>query len=83
MVGGIQTAKLQLTPKSQRVRGMFDQITLWIDPARGIAVQQQLTEPSGDYRLAKYIDIKMNPKLSDSVFKLKTPPNVELVRPQG
>ncbi len=82
-VDGINTAVLQLTPKLQRVRGMFSQITLWIDPARGISVQQKFAEPSGDYRLAKYTDIKMNPKLSDDIFKLKTPPGVEIVKPQG
>ncbi len=82
-VDGINTARLQLTPKSARMQSMFSQITLWIDPARGISVQQQFTEPSGDYRLAKYTDINPHPKLSDDVFKLKTPPGVEVVRPQG
>jgi len=71
-VGGVETAKLELIPKSDRVRGIFAKIWLWIDMERGISVQQQFFEPSGDYRLAKYVDIKVNQKLSDSVFKLKT-----------
>ncbi len=70
-VQGVNAAKLQLTPKSERARGMFNKIVLWIDPARGVSVQQQLFAPSGDYKLSKYSNIKLNPKLPDDVFKLK------------
>jgi outer membrane lipoprotein-sorting protein len=70
-VQGVDAAKLQLTPKSDRARGMFNKIVLWIDPARGVSVQQQLFAPDGDYKLSKYSNIKINPKLSDDVFKLK------------
>ncbi len=82
-LGGVSTAKLELTPKSPKVHNMFATIVLWIDPARGISVQQQFVEPSGDYRLAKYSDIKMNHHISDDVFKLKTTSSTKWVRPQG
>jgi outer membrane lipoprotein-sorting protein len=62
---------------------MFALIILWIDPARGISVQQQFIEPSGDYRLAQYTNIKVNDKLPDSAFKLKTSGKTKWVRPQG
>jgi outer membrane lipoprotein-sorting protein len=68
---GVETDKLDLVPKSPKVRNMFDHIILWIDP-RGVSVQQQLVAPSGDYRLAKYAEIQLNEKISDAVFKLKT-----------
>ena len=71
-VGGVSTAKLELIPKSERVRNIFAKIWLWIDPARGISVQQQFFEPSGDYRLAKYSDFQLNQRIPDTVFKLKT-----------
>ena len=82
-VNGMDTAKLDLVPKSQRVRNTFDHIVLWIDPARGVSVQQQLFEPAGDYRLAKYSDIELNQKISDTVFKLKTTGKTKIVSPQG
>ncbi len=82
-VGGVKAAKLTLSPKAQKVRNMFSQILLWIDPARGISVQQQFIEPSGDYRLAKYSNIKLNQKIGDDVFKLKTSGKTKWVRPQG
>ena len=82
-VGGVKAAKLSLTPKTQKVKNMFSQILLWIDPARGISVQQQFLEPSGDYRLAKYSNIKLNQKIGDDVFKLKTTSKTKWVRPQS
>ena len=78
-VGGVNAAKLELIPKADRVRGIFAKIWLWIDPARGLSVQQQFFEPSGDYRLAKYSDIKLNQKIPDSVFKLKTSSDTKVV----
>jgi outer membrane lipoprotein-sorting protein len=83
-VDGVNTAKLELVPKSERVRGIFAKIWLWIDPARGISVQQQFFEPSGDYRLAKYSDLKVNQKIPDNVFKLRTPGDTRYVSgPKG
>jgi outer membrane lipoprotein-sorting protein len=80
---GINAAKLELTPKSQRVRNMFQTITLWIDPARGISVQQKFQEPSGDYRLAKYSNIQLNEKIPGDVFKLKTTGHTKVIKPSG
>jgi outer membrane lipoprotein-sorting protein len=81
-VNGIGAEKLELIPKSDRFRSIFARILLWIDPARGISVQQQFFEPSGDYRLAKYSEIQINQKLPDDAFKLKTTPKTKFI-PQG
>jgi hypothetical protein len=48
-----------------------------------VSVQQQFLEPGGDYRLAKYSDIRLNQKLPDNVFKLKTTGKTRTVSPQG
>jgi outer membrane lipoprotein-sorting protein len=82
-VQGVDAAKLELTPKSQRVKSMFATITLWINPARGVSVQQKFQEPSGDYRLAKYSNIQLNQKISGDVFKLKTTGHTKVIRPSG
>ena len=78
-VDGIEAAKLDLVPKAERVKQSFAHITLWIDPARGVSVQQQLFETSGDYRLAKYFNIQVNQKIPDSAFKLKTSPKTKVI----
>jgi outer membrane lipoprotein-sorting protein len=82
-VQGVNADKLVLTPKSQRVHNMFQTITLWIDPARGVPVQQRFDEPSGDYRITKYNNIRVNQKISNDVFKLKTGGHTKVVKPNG
>jgi outer membrane lipoprotein-sorting protein len=72
-------AKLNLVPKGEKVRNMFDHIVLWIDLSLGISVQQQLFTGQGDYRLAKYSDIKLKAKIPDSAFKLKTTNKTQIV----
>ena len=82
-VNGIKAEELELIPKSERFRNNIARILLWIDPAHGISVQQQLFEPGGDYRLAKYSEIQINQKLPDNVFKLKTTGKTKFISPQG
>jgi outer membrane lipoprotein-sorting protein len=84
-VNGIKASKLELVPKSAKAKKMFSNIELWIDDARGVSVQQKFIEAeSGDYRLAKYSNIKINDKLSDDDFKLKTTGRTKVVNgPSG
>ena len=82
-IDGVATAKLQLVPKSERVRNNFKQILLWIDVDRGISLQQKFIEPQGDYRLAKYSAIRVKEKISDDVFKLKTTSKTTTISPRG
>ena len=79
-VDGVKTAKLELTPKSAKVKGMFDRMVVWIDPSRSVSLKQQAFEPSGDYRLAHYTNIKLNTKISDDVFKLHTSGKIKTVK---
>lgn len=82
-VQDVNAVKVQLAPKSERVRNNIKQIILWIDPERGISVQQQFFEPQGNYRLAKYSQIKLNEKIKDDVFRLKTTSKTQVVSPRG
>ncbi len=80
-VGGITADELELIPRSDRLRNNIARILLWIGP-EGLLVQQQLFEPGGDNRLAKYSEVKAVQKLPDSVFKLKTTSKTKFVSPQ-
>lgn len=82
-VNGAEAEKLELIPKSVRLRNNIARILLWIDPNKGISIQQQLFEPDGNYRLAKYSQIQVNQKLPDGVFKLKTTGKTKVISPQG
>ena len=79
-VDGVRTAKLDLTPKSAKVKNMFDHIIIWVDATRSVSLKQQAFEPSGDYRLAHYTNIKLNSKISDDVFKLHTSGKIKTVK---
>jgi outer membrane lipoprotein-sorting protein len=82
-LNGVQTDKLELIPKSERMRGMFERLVMWIDPKLGVAIQQKFFQPEGDYRLTRYSDIHLNQKVSDNDFKLKTDSKTKTVSPQG
>jgi outer membrane lipoprotein-sorting protein len=71
-IDGRPTYKLELTPKSQRVQGMFRMVTLWIDQQTGMSLQQKAMEGQYDYRLAKYpfASMKLNQKIPSDAFKL-------------
>lgn len=69
-VDGVDGARLELVPKSDKIKQHFPKIILWIDQ-QGISVQQKLLEPNGDYRLAKYSNIQLNQKTPDDAFRLK------------
>jgi outer membrane lipoprotein-sorting protein len=81
--GGVHAAKLNLVPKTDKGKSIFEHIILWIDPARGVSVEQQFVEPQGDYRLAKYSNIKLNQSIPADAFKLKTTGRTKMVNPQG
>ena len=78
-IDGVDTAKLELVPKSDKIKQHFTQIILWIDSQRGISIQQKIMQANGDYRLAKYSDIQLNQKIADKVFKLKPSDRTKVV----
>lgn len=81
MIDGVETVKLKLAPKVKKVSEMFSTIVLWIDLRRDISLKQQFLEPSGDYRIAHYTNIKINQKVPENVFKLNTTSKTKVVRP--
>ncbi len=82
-INGVATAKLKLVPKSEKVRNTYKEIDLWIDLDKGISVQQQAFQPDGNYRLAKYSSIRLNEKINEDVFKLKTTSKTQTISPNG
>lgn len=80
-VNSVKTAKLELVPKDEKLRQTYTKIVLWIDPEQDVLLRQQFFEPSGDYRLARYTNMKRNGQLSDDVFRLKTTGHPTIVKP--
>src|SRR5262249_44281119 len=77
-LGGQAVTKLELLPKSADAKKYVAKIELWI-PANGAPypVQEKIYEPSGDYRLITYSDVKINPPLKADAVKLKVPSGVK------
>ena len=84
-IEGVNAAKLELVPKSEKVRNYYNKMILWVDPDKGISVQQQFFTPQGDYRLCKYppSSIKVNEKIGEDTFKLKTTSKTQIISPTG
>jgi outer membrane lipoprotein-sorting protein len=76
-IGGVETAKLDLTPKQPN--NQFTHITVWIDAKRGVSLKQQIFQDSGDYRLVSYSNIKMN-SVPESAFALQIAPGTQKIR---
>jgi outer membrane lipoprotein-sorting protein len=79
---GQKSTRIELIPKSEDVLAHFKRVDLWISDTMGIAVQQKLFEPGGDYLLATYTNIKLRPNLPDSAVKLNLPKGVKREYPQ-
>lgn len=82
-INGVAAAKLELVPKSEKVKRNYNKMILWIDPDRGISVQQQFFTPQGDYRLCKYTSVRINEKIGEEVFKLKTTGKTQIITSGG
>lgn len=80
-VGGRDTERLELIPKSKEVLQHLNKLELWISEA-GHPIQQKFYLPGGDYMLVTYSDMKINQELADSALKLHLPKNVKREYPQ-
>jgi outer membrane lipoprotein-sorting protein len=76
-IGGRKTDRLELVPKSAEARQQVTRVDLWIPEDAGYPVQQKFYQPGGNYYLVVYSDIKVNPGLPDSDFRLKVPANAK------
>jgi outer membrane lipoprotein-sorting protein len=76
---GVSVAKLDLVPVQQNVANMFNHVTIWVDPARGISLKQIFYQPSGDMRTATYTNIRYNSPIAGAVFQPKFPPGTTRV----
>lgn len=76
-VDGVETAKLDLTPKTPS--DQFSHITIWVNTGNGIALKQQVFQDSGDWRTAVYSNVRLN-DVPASEFTLKIAPGTQITR---
>jgi len=64
------------------MKKLITKIELWIPEGQSNPVRAKFSEPSKNYELVDYSDIKVNPALPDSAFDWKLPRNVKKIYPQ-
>ena len=74
------TSLLELLPKSEKIKSMFSKINLWIDHQDWIPIKIQLIEASQDHLTTSLTNIKINPKLSEKIFRMKVPPDYDRIQ---
>jgi outer membrane lipoprotein-sorting protein len=81
-IGAVNTTRLELTPKSGELQKLITKIELWIPEGQSNPIRAKFSEPSKNYELVDYSDIKVNPPLPESAFVLKLPDKVKKIYPQ-
>jgi len=81
-VAGETTTRIVLTPKSKDLLAQFPKFELWISDKTGISVQQKMYQPGGDYSMATYTNMQINPAIPDSAVSLNLPKGVTREYPQ-
>jgi outer membrane lipoprotein-sorting protein len=81
-INGADTTRIELTPRSDEMKKLITKIELWIPEGQSNPVRAKFSEPSKNYELVDYSDIKVNPALPDSAFDWKLPRNVKKIYPQ-
>jgi len=76
LIDGQKTTMLDLKPKNSGVKG----VRMWMDQKRWVAVQIKVTEGSDDYFILKYTNIKLNGNIPESVFQLKLPKDIRVLK---
>ena len=77
---GRETYMIQMDPKSEKVSAFFVRIVLWIDTEMWVPIQQKLVEPTQDFLLITFDDIRLNAKIKESEFNLKLPKDVKVIK---
>lgn len=81
-VAGEPATRIELVPKSKELLAQFPKFELWISDRTGISVQQKMYQPGGDYSMAIYTNMQVNPNIPDSAVSLNLPKGVTREYPQ-
>src|SRR5579884_1863 len=80
-VAGKPTTRVDLVPTTAEAKKYLTHIELWLADD-GYPAQEKLYEPSGDYVLVDYSNVKINPPLGPDAMKLKVAPGAKYEYPQ-
>jgi outer membrane lipoprotein-sorting protein len=67
----ITVEKLDLVPKDADLKNNYPHVTIWVDPARDVALKQIFFEKSGNTNTATYKNIVVNKTVDTGAFAIK------------
>lgn len=66
----VKTEKLDLVSKDPSVKNVFEHVTVWIDPIRGVSLKQVFFAPHGDTRTAVYSNVRLNTRIEKHPYAI-------------
>jgi len=79
---GKATTRIELIPRTASMREHLKRVEMWIPLTDGNPIQQKFYQPSGDYFLSAYTEVKINPAVRDSELGLNLPKGTKREFPQ-
>jgi outer membrane lipoprotein-sorting protein len=79
-IDGVSTTRIDLNPKSAELKKLVTKVELWIPASSGNPVREKVLQPSKDYRLVTYSNLKVDTDIPDSAFELNLPKGVKRVQ---
>ena len=68
-IGSRRTTRIELLPKNQKFKEYAEKLELWIPEGESNPLQVKVTQPSGDYNIYEYFNVKLlKPPLKESDF---------------
>jgi outer membrane lipoprotein-sorting protein len=76
--GIANTHLLILTPRKRMVKKRISEVRLWVSKETSLPVRMQYCEPDGDSTTIAFEDVRFNPQIASSVYKIEIPKDVEI-----
>lgn len=71
---------LVLQPRKRTVKKRIQEVRLWVSRDRGLPVRMQYREPDGDTTTISFEDVRFNPYIAASVYRIDIPKDVPITR---
>jgi outer membrane lipoprotein-sorting protein len=81
-INGAKATRLELAPKSAKVKEYFSKVELWIPLDAGYPVRQKFHQASGDTTTITYSNPRLNTALTSDALLLKAPVGAKREYPQ-
>lgn len=72
------THLLILSPRKRMVKKRIAELRLWVNQSSSLPVRMQYREPDGDSTTVSFEDVRFNPQIAASVYKIEIPKDIQI-----